>query len=351
MTATPGPDPASIDPTNVTADRVRLRDLLYGFTRTQTLAAASHLGVPDLLATGPRTADEMADRVGADPDALARLLRGLAALDVVVEGDGGRFSLTPFGEGLLPEAEGSLHWLASLCGTEYHVAWGSFTEGVRTGQPAFNLAFEQSLFPYLAEHPAAADRFNRWMVAATGVTATAVVAAYDFSPFSQIVDIGGGYGALLAAVLQSQPATRGVLFDLPAVVARAEPHLAAAGVADRCDLVGGDFFAAVPTGDAYLLSQILHDWDDERCVTLLGNIRRAMAPSGKVLVVEVVLPERVTGRSFAIDQDLMMLAITGGRERSAAAYSRLFAQAGLELTRVIPTTSSRDACIVEARPV
>ncbi len=332
-------------------DRIRLRDLLYGFTRTQILHTAVRFGLADHLAEGPLTPDELAARVGADPDALARVLRGLAAMGVVAELEDRRHALTPFGEGLLPSAEGSLHGLASLVGAEYHAAWGRLPDAVRDGRPGFDLAFGRPLFDHLGEHPEASDRFNRWMVAATGVTAAAVVAAYDFSPFSRVVDVGGGYGALLTAVLRAFPGPSGVLFDLPAVVAEARPHLAAAGVADRCDVIGGDFFESVPAGgDAYLLSQILHDWDDERCIRILTNIRRAMAPAGRVLAVEVVLPEKVTGPSFAVDQDLMMLVVTGGRERTEADYGRLFAKAGLALRRVIPTTSPRDARIIEAGP-
>ncbi len=330
-------------------DRVRMRDLLYGFTRTQTLHTAVRFGLPELLAAGPLPPAALAERAGADPDALGRLLRGLAAMGVVVAGEDNRYALTAFGEGLLPGAEGSLHGLTSLVGAEYHAAWGRLPETVRDGRPGFDLAFGEPLFAYLGEHPETSERFNRWMAAATGTTAAAVVAAYDFSSFGRVVDVGGGYGALVAAVLRAFPGPSGVLFDLPAVVAKAGPHLEAAGVADRCQLVGGDFFAAVPEGgDAYLLSQILHDWDDDRCVRILTNIRRAMAPAGRVLAVEVVLPERVTGPSFAVDQDLMMLVVTGGRERTETEYGRLFAEAGLALTRVIATASTREAHVVEA---
>ncbi|CAA9577692.1 MAG: hypothetical protein AVDCRST_MAG59-4326, partial [uncultured Thermomicrobiales bacterium] len=237
------------------SDRVRLRDLLYGFTRTQTLHTAVRLGLPDLLAGGPLPAADLAARAGADPDALVRLLRGLAAMGVVAEEDDGRHALTPFGEGLLPTAEGSLHGLASLVGAEYHAAWGRLPDAARDGRPGFDLAFERPLFDYLGAHPEAYDRFNRWMAAATRTTAAAVVEAYDFSPFARVVDVGGGYGALLTAVLRAFPGPAGVLFDLAAVVAAAGPHLEASGVAGRCEVVGGDFFAAVPEGgNAYLLS-------------------------------------------------------------------------------------------------
>jgi hypothetical protein len=205
------------------------------------------------------------------------------------------------------------------------------------------------IFDYFARHPEADRVFNEAMIGWTTQVAGAVAGTYDFSPFGTVVDVGGGYGTLLAAILQRNPNTRGVLFDQPHVVADAEGFLTTAGVADRCARVGGDFFAAVPAGgDAYVLSQILHDWDDERCVTILGQCRRAMPNHGKLLVVELVLPE---GEEpfFGKWLDLHMLVMAGGRERTAAEYDALFRAAGFALARVIPTPPGPS--VVEAAPI
>jgi hypothetical protein len=227
-------------------------------------------------------------------------------------------------------------------------AWDDVLHSVRTGQPAFEHTFGMPYFDYFATHPEAGQVFNEAMVGWTSQVVEAVVAAYDFSPFSDVVDVGGGHGALLAAILKATPAARGILFDLPQVVEGAEPFLAAAGVADRCTLVGGDFFGEIPSGaDAYLLAQILHDWDDEHSVAILRQVRRAMPDHGKLLVVELTLPEG-DAPAFGKWMDLHMLVLLNGRERTARQYADLFRTAGLELARTISIRSGQS--IVEAVP-
>lgn len=239
--------------------------------------------------------------------------------------------------------------LAIVYGDELYRAWGDVLYSVQTGEPAFAHHFGLGPFPYYAAHPAADHTFNEAMIGYTQRVANAVVAAYDFSPFAVVVDVGGGYGTILAAILRSAPAARGVLFDQPHVAADAQALLTAAGIADRCACVGGDFFTAVsPGGNAYILSQILHDWDDERCVALLAQRRRVMPARGKLLVVEIVLTSGEEP-SFGKWLDLHMLAITGGQERTADEYDTLFRAAGFALTRVLPTPAGPS--IVEAVPI
>ena len=231
---------------------------------------------------------------------------------------------------------------------EQYRAWGELLHSVRTGEMAFDHQFGTGYFAYLAQHPEADRVFNEAMTGWTHQLVGAVVDTYDFSPFKTTVDVGGGYGTLLAAILRRNPGARGILFDQPHVVASAEEHLATSGVAARCTAVGGDFFAAVPAGDAYALAQILHDWDDERCVVIFEQCRRAMSDHGKLLVVELVLP-RGDEAFFGKWLDLHMLVLLGGRERTAAEYDALFRAAGFELARVVPTPPGPS--VVEAVPV
>jgi SAM-dependent methyltransferase len=212
---------------------------------------------------------------------------------------------------------------------------------VQTGETAFDHLFGMELFPYLAQHPEEAAVFNAAMTAFSTQVATAVVAAYDFSPFGTIVDVGGGQGALLRAILQATPTARGVLFDLPQVVTGAKEPTEAMGLTERCTMVGGDCFASVPSGgDAYILSAVIHDWDDERSIAILHNCHRAMRPQGKLLLVEAVVPARIDRSvlsQFSVRGDVNMLVHTGGRNRTEAEYRALFEAAGFQLTRIIPT--------------
>jgi hypothetical protein len=238
--------------------------------------------------------------------------------------------------------------LAIMYAEEQYRAWGDFLYSVKTGKPAFERHFGTSYFAYLAEHPDADQVFNEAMSGWTTQLVGAVTDAYDFAPFKTIVDVGGSYGTMLAAILRNNPAARGVLFDQPHVVAAARRQLAEAGVADRCTTVSGDFFVEVPAGgDAYVLAQILHDWDDERSVAILRQCRRAMPTHGRLLVIELVLPpgeEPFRGKWL----DLHMLVLLGARERTATEYDALFRRAGFTLMRVVPTAAG--ASIVEAVP-
>ena len=324
--------------------QVALQRLLHGFRITQLLYVMAKLGIADQLANGPKTSDELATTTGAHPDALYRALRALAVLGVFEEGMERRFSLSPIGALLRTDRPDSLHAFAMFSGTEAYQAWGDLLYSVMTGAPAFDHVYGASHFTYLAAHPEANAIFNRTM-SDNSWRATAAAAAYDFAEAGTVVDIGGGQGMLLAAILQAHPALRGILMDQPHVVASAQAVLAEAGVAERCAVVEGDFFKEVPSGgDLYTLRRIIHDWDDEHSVVILRNCAQALPSHGKVLVIEAVIEPGGMALPTTL-LDVQMMVMNGGRERTAAEYDRLFTAAGLRLTRIIPTPAG--ASIIE----
>ena len=323
--------------------------MMTGYWVSQALYVAAKLGVADLLADGPRPVEELATATQTHAQSLRRVLRALASVGVFTEASPGTFALTPLAAMLRTGIPGSMRALAIMYAEEQYRAWGDVLHSVQTGQTAFEQQFGASYFAYLAQHPEADRVFNEAMTGWTAQIVSAVVDAYDFSPFKTIVDVGASYGTLLAAILKSNPSVQGILFDQPHVVAAAGEHLAAAGVADRCTLAGGDFFVAAPAGgDAYVLAQILHDWDDEHCIAILQQCRRVIPAHGKLLVIELVLPPGEEP-SFGKWLDLHMLVLLGARERTAAEYNALFRAAGFEQARVVPTTAGPS--IVEAVPV
>jgi len=306
-----------------------------GVLDTAALAVAAELGVAVPLAGGPADAAALAAAVDADPDALERLLRYLVARGVFRRGRDGRFANNRVSARLASSHPGSLAAWARFWGSSWHLAvWGQLLHAVRTGDSAASAAFGRSFWEQLTEHdPAAGALFAAAMAEASRVQVDAVAARRDFATCRTVCDVGGGTGTLLAGIVAAHPAVHGTLFDLPAVVAHAGPVLAAAGVADRVEVIAGDFFSSVPAGrDRYLLQAIVHDWDDESCVRILGNVRQAMPPDGRVLVLEQELP-RHRGWHPAKALDLEMLVDTGtGRERTRAEFDALFARAGLRVT-------------------
>ncbi|MDQ3701986.1 MAG: acetylserotonin O-methyltransferase [Chloroflexota bacterium] len=314
-----------------------LRPLLTGYWLSQALLVAAELGVADRLADGPLSCGVLAQQVGADEDALYRVLRALAGAGVFTESAPRTFALTALAEPLRTDHPRSVRPLARLFRQEWlWRPWGQLLEAVQTGSAVFQKIHGAPFFAYLGEHPDAAAVFDAAMTAGAPAGRSALAEAYDFAPLRTVVDIGGGEGALLAALLRSHPHLQGILFDQPAVVAGASAHLQAAGVAERCQIVGGDFFAAVPEGgDAYVLSQILHDWDDARATVILKNCHRAGHPGARVIAVERVLPPGDAPHPGKLT-DLNMLVLLAGRERTEAEYRALFAAAGFELTRSVP---------------
>ncbi len=310
---------------------------------SRALHVAAELGIADLLAPGPQSSEHLARATGTNADALRRVLRLLVSAGVFAEEEeDARFALTPVGECLRGDLPGSFRPMAMLfTGPLVQSSWGDLAYSVRTGQPALHHVFGKGSFEYLEEHPEEAAIFDEAMAGFTAFIAVAVAGAYDFSPFRTVVDVGGGNGALLTGILNAYPALRGTVFDLPRVAEGARAKITAAGLAGRCDVVSGDFFEAVPSGgDAYLLKHVIHDWDDARASAILRTCHRAMAPHGKLLIVEGVYPPRVdqsvVGRGAARN-DVNMLVVTGGRQRSEAEFRALYDAAGFELVRIVPT--------------
>jgi orsellinic acid C2-O-methyltransferase len=329
-------------------DAVRL---LNGFRGYQLVVAACRLRLPDMIAAGPLGAGEVAARTGLDPDATRRLLRGLAAWGFFAEDADGRYSSTPISEAYRSDRHG-LRNMALLLSEEAYSTWSALEYSLRTGKSAFEHIHGKSRWEKLAQDPEDAALFNAAMVETSIRVGKEVVAAYDFGWARSVVDVGGGNGALLAGVLRANPNLRGVLLDLPAGLAGAAEAMAAAGVAERVEIVEGSFFDAVPNGgDVYMLKSILHDWDDEHAATILATCRVAMPPASRLLVVERVVPDRVTtgARDLAsVMGDLHMMVLLGGRERTNSEFGKLFQPAGFRLTRDIEMPS--DFHIVEAQP-
>ena len=328
----------------------RLMEMIFSPIPAQALSVAAKLGVADLLTDQAKSADELAPALGVKARPLYRLLRALASIGVFVEDASGRFHLTPLAEPLRSDAADSVRSFAIYFGADWHRrVYSELGYSVQTGQPAFEKIYGKPFFDYLAENPEPAKDFNDAMTSSSASDSAAVVNAYDFTGINRLVDVGGGHGALLAAILANNPQMNGVLFDAPSVVAGAGDIIAAHGVSQRCEVVGGDFFASVPTGgDAYIMRHIIHDWDDERALTILKNCHQAMTENGRLLVVEIVITEGNTP-SLGKFLDLAMLVLVNSFERTAAEYSTLFAQAGFKLTRIVPTPSPHS--VIEAVPV
>ena len=328
----------------MSADLVRLVD---GFRVTQTIHAGVELGVPDLLADGDRTAVDLAETCGADPSALYRLLRALASLGILHEADGRRFSLTELGRPLRSDVPGSLRGWVRLIGRD-HVwrSWGHLTNALRDGENAFRSLHGTDVWEWRAAHPEESAIFDEAMMSLTGAGNAAILGAYDFGRFGTIVDVAGGNGTLLAALLTTHQHTRGILFDQEHVVSRAAPVLRAAGVLDRCEVVAGSFFSSVPEGgDAYVLKSIIHDWEDEESVAILRTCRDAMGPQAVVLVIERDLGPP-NENAVAKISDLNMFVMPGGRERTVDEYAALLDRAELRLHGAHPTATGH--LVIEA---
>jgi hypothetical protein len=329
--------------------RAALLRLVNGYQVSQAIHVAATLGVPDLLGDGPRSAGELAAAAGADEDALYRLLRALASVGVLHEQDERRFSLTELGERLRTgHPESIAGWAAFVGRPPYWNAWGNLLLSVRTGENAFRSVHGTDVWSYRATSPEESELFDRAMVALTRGSTEAFLDAYDFGRFGTVVDVGGGQGALLAALLAAHPAMEGVLFDQAHVVELASPFLESAGVADRCRVVAGSFFESVPSGgDAYVLKSVIHDWEDEESVAILAVCRAAMAEEARLILLERALGEP-NGAPAAKFSDLNMLVAPGGRERTVGEYAALFERAGLEL--VDSTATATGQLVIEARP-
>lgn len=326
-----------------------MSELIMGQWTSQAIVAAAQLHLADALADGPLPLEELARRVDANPEALARLLRALIGRAIFRQLRDGRYALTPLADTLRSDAPMSVAAVARFVGSrEHRELWSLLADAVRTGHSVVPALHGTDAFSYLAENPDSAAVFNDAMTAMSNLATASILHAYDFKPFPIVIDVGGGHGRLLSAILAATPSARGVLYDLPNVVAGATAVLAEAGMTTRACVESGSFFTSVPTGgDAYILKNVIHDWGDEPAEAILRNVAAAAHPQAKLLLVELVIPER--DREFAGKwTDLEMLIMSDGRERTAAQYRDLLERSGFRLTRIVQTASPLS--IIEAVP-
>ena len=317
-----------------------MQELILAAWISQGITAVADLGVADALASGPLSINELAGKVGAEPDALGRLLRALISKGIFARRDDGRYELSPLAELLRSDVPVSMAPMARFIGTRQHREhWSLLTEAIKTGATVVPALRGKNFFDYLGDEPEFGQIFNDAMTGQSGLSVGPVVDAYDFTRFGTIVDVAGGHGRLLAAILASAPDAQGVLYDLPEVIAGAPALLRDSRVAERVRLAEGSFFDGVPAGgDAYVLKHIIHDWDDDASVRILRNVRSAAAAGAALLLVETVIPEDDSG-SIAKWTDMEMLIINNGRERTAGEYRRLFDEAGFQMIGVVDTAS------------
>jgi hypothetical protein len=348
-------DMSETQQSNREAQGPSLMPLIGIFTISRLIYVAAELGLADKMADGSRSADELATETRTHARSLYRMLRALTAYGVFEETEPGKFGLTTMGAQLRSDVPGSVRNFARFFGDQR--SWRCYADvehTIRTGETAMRRAYGMGSFEYYAEHPAEASIFNGAMAEVTRRVGSAATAAYDFSAFRVIMDVGGGNGALIAKLLHAAPAAKGILFDLPAGVSEAQQVLTTNGVAERCTIVPGDFFKSVPTGaDAIVLKSVIHDWDDASATSILGNCRSAASANTRLLLIERVMPARMTaspaGQRGAV-LDIRMLLVAGGRERTEEEYRALLASSGFTLTRTVMLPEPIDMAVIEAVP-
>ena len=344
-------NPTSLTSTAMTATpTLTMLNMLAGCWISQALYVAAKLGIADILQDGPQSCGRLAQAAQTHTGSLYRVMRALASINVFAEDENRHFRLTPLAEQLQTHAPGSLRAFAIMLGEKEHWrAWEGMLHSIQTGLPAFDHIFGQSHFNYFEQYPEARRIFDAAMTSRSGIENTAIVAAYDFSQVDKVVEVGGGQGSLLRAILDISPNTKGVLFDQPHVIATARSRSNDEGRPHRCEFMAGDFFSAVPDGgDLYVVKKVIHDWDDERAQQILIHCRKAMTEKGRLLLIEPLVP---TGNEPSFNKllDLLMLVWTsGGLERTEAEHRVLLASAGFDLRRVIPTQSG--VSLLEAVP-
>jgi hypothetical protein len=311
--------------------------LIRGFRVSQAIYVATKLGIPDLLAEGPRTIADLAEAVDAHATSLGRLLLYLASIGVLDKVGPDRFALGPVAAALRADVPGSVRSSVLFQLNDSHWrSWGKLLHSVRTGETAFNHVHGTGLFDYLAQNPGVSALFNQGMLGNSPVHARLIARSYDFAGLKTVVDVGAGRGRLIATILAEYPDLKGILFDQPHVMAEAHSIVEETGVSSRCEFVRGNFFKSVPAGgDAYVLRNIIHDWQDGDAIAILGNCRRAMTDSARLLLIERELPDDPRAAPSVFLADLEMLVNVGGRERTTEAYAGLFERSGLRLVRTI----------------
>ncbi len=328
--------------------------LISGAWISRALYAAVKLGIPDMLKDQVKRADELADATRTHAPSLYRMMNLLVSVGVLTRDQNNYFGLTPLGATLRTGEPGSLcAWALHQLEDAHYQAWGDVLHSIQTGETAFEHQFGMDVWQYRAMHPEQSAVFDEAMASLISVINQAILVSYDFSTIRNIVDVGGGNGGLLIYLLNGNPNMSGVVFDSPHVAERAKSRIEAAKLTDRCTSVGGDFFVSVPGGgDAYILSRVIHDWDDEHSIAILKNCRSVMSEGHKLLLMERVVPTEIdhsTKTQSVTGSDLNMLVIVGGQERSEAEYRTLLDAAGFKLTRIVPTRSV--ISIIEAVPI
>ena len=318
----------------------RMLQLITGYWVSQAVGTAARLGLPDQLADNPRSSGEVAEAVGADADALFRLMRMLASIGVLTMDREERFGLTSLGDTLRSGVPGSVRNFAVAETAPGHwQPWGRMYEAVKTGKSMSKSALGMELWDWYSRNPEEGEYFNGAMGDLSAAVSDEVTRIYDFTGFQTVVDVGGAHGILLAAILKANPGMRGILYDLEHVTATAEESLIAEGIVERCEVITGDFFVSVPPGgDIHVLKQIIHDWSDKECISILRNCHQALKPKGKLLLVEMIIPPD-NAPSMAQPMDLNMLVLLTGRERTESQYRDLLAAGGFKMERVLPTHS------------
>lgn len=339
QTTLPSQSPA-VQPNLIVPPPMQMMQMITAYWVSQSIYAAARLGIADQLKTGPRSYLELATLTGAHAPSLYRLLRALASVGVFAETEAGLFTLTPLSHCLRSDVPESVRDASIMVGDpEHYSSWGNILHSVQTGQSGFENIYGKNVFEYYAENPEPAAVFDRAMTSFSSVEIAAVIAEFDFSGIRTLVDVAGGHGRLLLAILDANPTMQGILFDQPDVIDRAKPQVVAQAASNRCQWVAGNFFESVPAGaDAYLMKHIIHDWDDERAIAILKRCHEAMADNGRVLLVEQVIPpgnEPFMGKLLDVN---MLVMCPGGKERTANEYRSLLEAAGFRLNRIVPTS-------------
>ncbi|MBD2018597.1 methyltransferase [Leptolyngbya sp. FACHB-36] len=330
--------------------QVAMLQMLGGMRVARIIYTASALRIADLLAEAPKTSQELAEATKTHAPSLYRVLRALASVGVFAEDEDGRFHLTPNGEFLRHDTPDAIGPMVNVLGEDWHwQVWGRLLESVQTGEAAFDRIHGMELYDYCQQNPDFARTHGPSKTSVSARASAALLANYDFSGMSKVVDVAvlGGYGNTLIPLLTANPTMQGVLYDLPFVIEGAQPVIAASGIGDRCELLHGHCLDSVPTGgDAYVLMFVIHNWDDQRAIKILQNCREAMTATGKVLLVEMVMPsgnDPFVGKFVDLES---LLTTPGGYERTEAQYRSLLETAGYRLTRIIPTQTANS--ILEA---
>lgn len=327
-------------PSSEEPPQIALIKMMFGAWISQAIYVVASLGIADLLQNGDKSVADLAQKTDTHPPYLYRILRALACVGIFTEVEPQKFALTDIAKCLQSDVPGSLRALSMMLGDEWNWhSWGDILSIIKTGKPALNRLYNvENAFEYFAKHPESGKLFNDAMSGFSYNVHTAVVDAYNFSDISTIVDIAGGHGTLISSILTANPSMKGILFDLPSVISGATETLQNKGVLNRCKTISGDFFQSVPlNGDAYILSNIIHDWDDKDCIRILKNIHQSIVKNGKLLVVEMVVPPNdIPHLSKLLDLE-MLIMYPGGRERTKTEFHQLYETAGFHLTRIIPT--------------